>query len=481
MMRATDVLKRRLLLLAGSLSVLCVPASALHFNHDAFNFATLEELLSPGKEVKAWSDTLVRITGIGFRTQTNTTWQYQASRSLPCTLSAGETLAVKFNATFIRNAENPAVDSLIVVVNQSLAGASYVQLHIGALPHVLVTTNTITGPAADTSGKPIRFDRDSVYCTLRHGIYYEFLWDDGFKSPWLQTRTAVHSWSIPRRYNVRIIARCQLNLFTDSSKSFSLDIAPDHLNAAPGSYKSGFVTIGDAMTPRYIDFSQGADSPHDSDAVFKYINGYSFIAPAGALTLGIYDSMPTMDFAAFARVNPETSSVYRTYKATFDSIVRSLHLVCPAVMPDSGSAMNTKQMSLVRTQEGHYAILIKVGQFPGGADRQYYYWGYQSDGGRMFAPGAASVSNDKAPAWKPDAPGRLTVRRRGNATRLALPRDGLTKEIKLYKCDGSMPYHWAVATGRANSIDLMKIPRGFYLAVIRGEKEKITQRVYIHQ
>jgi hypothetical protein len=471
--------KKQLLLLAGFVTILFVPVSALHFDHDAFHFTTLDELLStPGKEVKIWSDTLVRITGIGFKNRMDGNWQYQANKSIPCTLSVGDSIAVKFNASSIRSAENPVIDSLVIVVNQSLASAGHVQLHIGAFPHVLVTTNTITAPSLDTAGKNIQFGRDSVYCTLRHKMYYTFIWDDGFSSSWQDARTAVHSWSISRRYTVRVTARCQQNLFTDSSLSFPMTIAPSAINASAGAYKSGFFTQSGALR---IDFSQGVNPPQDSDVVFGPHGGCLANASFGALNLGIFDSMPTINIAGYLNgFVPDTASVSRTYKPTYDSIVGSLHLICPAAMTDTCIAHTTKQVTMVKTKEGHSAILMKVGEFMGGMDRAYYYWGYQSDGGRMFAPAASSGLDNKLIYKKSNTPAAIKIIKRGEKIQLVLPGYRPIKEISVYGCNGSLLHHAFVKTVKVNSIELGTLPKGLYIVAVSTDEGKMNQRLYIY-
>ncbi len=398
------VLKKQVVLLSGYLMALVVPVSALHFDHDAFNFTTLDEFLSPGKELKIWSDTVVRITGIGFKNRMNGGWQRTTSKGIPCTLSVGDTLAVRIYASYIKSAENPVIDSLIVVVNQSLAGASYVQLHVGAFPHVLVTTDTITGP---------------------------------------------------------------------------LTIAPAGINASAGAYKSGFFIFGGTSTSQYIDFSQGVNTPQDSDVVVSYRNGCLCTAPFGVLNLGIFDSLPTIDISGYVGFVPETSSVCRTYKSTFDSIVKSHHFICPAVPADTCVAGDLKQVSMVRTKEGHYAILVKVGEYIGGINRDYYYWGYQSDGNRMFAPGPASGLNNQLHDTKLSGKSGMQIAKHGNTIHLSFPREGTIKTLSVYKCDGSLLFRHAITMAKSNSIEFGRLPKGLYIVSVQTEKQRMNQRLFI--
>ena len=456
------------------------PAGALHFDRDTVSFTTLEELFSPGKELKVWSDTSIRILNVSFTYHDNgISWQYKANRSIPCTLSVGDTLTVQLYAVHIRNADDPAVDSFALATGPGQF--NYLPLQVAAFPHNLVTTNTVSGPSLDTAGKCLRFTRDSVSCTLRHKVYYSFVWDDRFRSPWMDTRTAVHSWSVARQYALRTMVRCQENLFTDTLQTFSVTIAPVMLNVVPGAYKSGFFTREVGGRTFSMDFSQGvADTLQDSDIVFNSSDGYFFTASRGLISLGIYDSLPKLSTVSCSGVAPETSTVCRTYKQTFDSIVESLSIICPAVMPDTVMRMNVGQFCLIKTKENHYAILVKVGEYIGGIDREYYYWGYQSDGGSRLYPAVTSVLNNEAPHRKQSGPSGIKFIRQRNKVRLVLTYDRSAKEIAVYACDGSLVHRYSFIGMKTAAFETGDLPKGVYIVSVRTEKEKRRQLLHIY-
>jgi hypothetical protein len=468
----------RLLLLLGA--ALYAPAGALHFDHDFFDYTAVDELCSaPGKELKAWSDTAIRITGVGIRSRTNVSWQYRTNRSIPCTLAVGDTFSVRFYVSFLGSAESPAVDSVIFVVNQRLSESSFVPLRIPAFPHKLITANAISGPASDTAGACLRFSGDSVYCTLRHAIQYVFEWGDGFWSPWTDVGTAVHSWSIPRRYTICVQARCQGNLSTDCSQPFPMTIADAGVHSSAGAYRSGLFAreVAYGGIPG-IDFSKTAYSSPDGDIVFKYARNYSFLAPYGIFSLGILDSLPMVFVGNYLGFIPDSDAVCKSYTSTFDSLIESLHVVCPAAPSETSMHMENKQVCVLRTKEGHCAIVAKIGDFIGSHYGELYYWGYQSDGNRMLSPGRATGIQGKAKGLHPGTVRGPTIAKHGTGLSLALPRDGTIRAVSIYRCDGSLVCRRLTGGVQTSFIDLDKLPQGMHIVCVQTGKKRMYRRIF---
>ena len=474
-----EIFRISFLYITGFIVFLSLPAGALHYDRDAVSFTTVEELFSPGKELKVWSDTAVRIMGISFtHHESGISWQYAAGRSIPCTLSVGDTLDLKLSATYIRKADNPVLDS--VAITTGPGQFNYLPLHVAAFPHTLITTNTVIGPVADNAAKCLFFGRDSVYCTLRHKVSYSFVWDDGFRSFWTDARTATHSWSVAGQYGVRVLARCQEYLYADTVQTYPVTISPVMLNVAPGAYKSGFFARevgGKELYP--IDFSEiGSRSPRDSDVVFN--NGYFFTAPHGLLSLGIYDSLPGQAAGSCGRAVPETSTVCMTLRQAFDSLVGSQGITCPSVMPDTVMRMNVGQFCIVKTTEGNYGLLIKIGEYIGGIDWEYYYWGYQSDGAARLYPGGASGTDSELPYRKESGEAVIKCIQRGKNMRLAVSDGRSVKEIAVFTCNGSLVRRQAFNGTENAALESDRLSKGVYVVFVRTATGIFRRLVHLY-
>jgi hypothetical protein len=328
----TAFVKKQFVIACGLTALLSIPALALHFDRQALTYATIDELYAPGKEVKAWSDTSIIITSIVFKYLENVSWYYTVNKTIPCTLSVGDTFKVSVYAGFVRNVETPLVDSLVVVTKSLVL--NFMPLQVAAIPHRWVTTKTLTGPVSDSAGKTLRFSRDSVSCTYRHTVFHTFLWDDGFQAVQATgVRAAFHSWSLPGTYNVRSVVSCWGDLTPDTTPAHQVTILPSGIQAKAGAYKSGFYVFTGGSPLQRIDFSQtGVASPQEADVRFEANGANTVVAPYGIINLGTFNSLPiaaTMGFGGFV---PDTSSDSRKDKPTYDSIVTSIHVVCPATL-----------------------------------------------------------------------------------------------------------------------------------------------------
>jgi hypothetical protein len=469
------------------IGMLTLASSALHYDKQAVSFSTLDELFSPGKELKVWSDTTVKILGISFinmndlySSRTSISWQYNTEKNIPCTLSVGDTLKLKLYATYIRKAENPQIDSLCLATGPGQF--NYVPLQIASFPHSIVTSNSFSGPIVDTTGKCLHFSRDSVFCTLRHPVYYCFFWGDRFHTPWIAARMALHSWFLPGQYTIKAVARCSDQLYADTLKSPSLTLAsPVPKNVVPGMYKSGFfIRMVGAGNNNVIDFSQGTNNPAiDSDLVFGK-TGYNFSVKAGLISPGLYDSLPKLSNLNCGGAPSETTTVCKAAKRTMDSLVGALNILCPSVMPDTViTTMSVGQFCLVKTREGHYAIMIKIGEYIGGIDREYYYWGYQSDGSSLLYPGTTTVANEKVIPKVQRGPGRIQMMRQGTSIRLILPEGRLPREVSIYRCNGAMIHHIVMIPENETAFELSGMNAGVFIVSVKTDRGVLREVVQL--
>lgn len=460
-------------------------ASALHYDKQAVSFTTLDELFSTGKELKVWSDTSVGILGISFifhndpyNSRTNISWQFNAGRSIPCTLSVGDTLRLKLYVTYMRKADSQQIDSVCLATGPGQF--NYVPLQIASFPHALVTSNSFTGPTSDTAGKCLHFSRDSVFCTLRHPVYYSYYWGDRFHTPWTTTRSALHSWSQPGQYTIKTLARCSDQLYADTLKSPSMTLSPPVLkNVVFGTYKSGFfVRMVGAGNNNIIDFSNGANNPAlDSDLVFDR-TGYTFSVKSGVISPGLLDSLPKLSNINCAGMPSETTTVCKSIKQTMDSLIGALKILCPSVMPDTViTAMGVGQFCLVKTREGHNAIMIKIGEYIGGIDREYYYWGYQSDGSGLLNPGATAVLNDKLIPNVQRCSSKIRIMRQGNSVRLVLPDDRLAEEVSIYRCNGAMIHRIALIPENEAVIEFSGMNSELFIISVKTDRGVLREVV----
>jgi hypothetical protein len=467
------------------MAMLIVTASALHYDKPAVSFTTLDEFYSPGKELKVWSDTTVRILAVSFASYYDPSspssmyisWEHKASRSIPCTLSVGDTLKLKLYATYIRTGGSTRIDSICFATGPGQW--NYVPLQVASFPHAIVTSNSFSGPTADTVGKCLHFSRDSVFCTLRHPVYYSYYWGDRFETPWSTARSALHSWSSPGQYSIKAIARCSDQLYTDTLKSLLTLIAPVPKNVASGTYKSGFlIRMVGAGNNNVIDLSEGANGPVlDSDLVFDK-TGNNISAKAGVISLGFLDSLPKLSNINCAGVPSETTAVCKSVKQEMDSLVGALKILCPSVIPDTAiTTMHVGQFCLVKTREGHYVIMIKIGEYIGGIDREYYYWGYQSDGSRLLNPGVSSVADEKKIFKVQSGTSKIRMMRQGKYVRLVLPDDRVGKEVSIYKCNGTMIHHAAIIPEKEAVVEFTRMNSGLFIVSVKTDRGVLREVV----
>jgi hypothetical protein len=465
--------------------MLTFTASALHYDKQAVSFSTLDELFSPGKELKVWSDTTVKILGISFvnmnglySPRTSISWQYNAGKNIPCTLSVGDTLKLKLYATYIRKAENSQIDSLCLAIGPGQF--NYVPLQIASFPHTLITSNSFTVPTADTAGKCLHFSRDSVFCTLRHPVYYCYFWGDRFHTSWTTERNALHSWFLPGQYTIKTLARCSDQLYADTLKSPSLTLSsPAPKNIVTGMYKSGFfIRMVGAGNNNVVDFSQGTNNPAlDSDLVFGK-TGYNFSVKAGLISPGLYDSLPKLSNLICGGAPSETSTVCKAAKRTMDSLVGALNVLCPSVLPDTTiTTMNVGQFCLVKTREGHYAILIKVGEYIGGIDREFYYWGYQSDGSRLLNPGSTVVVNRKILSKVQGGSSSMRIMRQGTSVRLILLDERLVSDISVYGCNGVKIHSGVMVYKNEAVLEFSEMNSGVFIVSVKTDRGVLLEVV----
>jgi hypothetical protein len=462
--------------LVGCTLCIILQANALHYNQQAVSFGTLEELFF-GKELKVWSDTTVKIMAASFTYgNSGVSWKYKANRNIPCTLSVHDTLKLTINASYIRKSDTPVNDSIALATNPGQF--NYTQLNVTTFPHSLVTTNTVTGPVSDTAGKSLRFSRDSAYCTLHHKIYYAFDWGDGFRSPWVETRTAVHSWSINRSYAIRSLVRCQENLFSDTLKTYPVTLSPVAINSLPGHYKSGFFSREVGGKTVAMDFSNGiTNSPLDSDIVFTTNYGYSFTARQGLISLGIKDSLlKIFTVNGCGSAFKDTSAICKDYKLKLDSIIGSLRIVSPSVMPDTVMDMKVGQVCLIKTTENHFGILIKIGEYIGGIDHEHFYWGYQSDGNRVLCPVPTTVINGNTLPDRSNVETSLKFKQQGNKIYTMLSGDNSPGNISVFTCNGSLVYRRSFSNTESLSAEPIKLSNGLYF-VLAKTKGKIVKQL----
>jgi hypothetical protein len=462
--------------IASFIFCIFLQANALHYNQETVAFGTLDELFS-GKELKVWSDTTVKIMAASFTYRNSgVSWQYKANRNIPCTLSVHDTLKLTINASYIRRSDTQVSDSIALTTNPGQF--NYTQLNVTTFPHSLITANTVTGPVSDTAGKYLRFSRDSAYCTLHHKIYYAFDWGDGFRSPWVETRTAVHSWSVSRSYAVRSLVRCQEYLFSDTLKTFSVTITPVAINSIPGQYKSGFFTREVDGKPLAIDFSKSnITNPIDSDIVFPANHGYSFTARNGLISLGIKDSLlKIFTVNGCGSAFKDTSATCKDYKLKLDSIVGSLRIVSPLLMPDTIMHMDVGQVCLIKTTEDHFGILIKIGEYIGGIDREHFYWGYQSDGNRVLNPGVSTGLYNEKVCTKLNREPSIKFTQQGNTIYPVLHSIDSPGEISVFTCNGSQVYRRSFSSTETISADPIRLTNGVYFVLVKTNRG-IVQRV----
>jgi hypothetical protein len=454
--------------LVGCTLCIILQANALHYNQQAVSFGTLEELFF-GKELKVWSDTTVKIMAASFTYgNSGVSWKYKANRNIPCTLSVHDTLKLTINASYIRKSDTPVNDSIALATNPGQF--NYTQLNVTTFPHSLVTTNTVTGPVSDTAGKSLRFSRDSAYCTLHHKIYYAFDWGDGFRSPWVETRTAVHSWSINRSYAIRSLVRCQ--------ETYPVTLSPVAINSLPGHYKSGFFSREVGGKTVAMDFSNGiTNSPLDSDIVFTTNYGYSFTARQGLISLGIKDSLlKIFTVNGCGSAFKDTSATCKDYKLKLDSIVGSLRIVSPLLMPDTIMHMDVGQVCLIKTTEDHFGILIKIGEYIGGIDREHFYWGYQSDGNRVLNPGVSTGLYNEKVCTKLNREPSIKFTQQGNTIYPVLHSIDSPGEISVFTCNGSQVYRRSFSSTETISADPIRLTNGVYFVLVKTNRG-IVQRV----
>jgi hypothetical protein len=457
--------------------------SALHYNQESISFSTLDELLSTGKELKVWSDTTVRILGISFSYRASSiSWQYKANKSIPCTLSVGDTLILTIGATYIQNADTSKVDSIAIATGPGQF--NYIKLQIATFPHSLVTTNTISGPSSDTAGKSLRFSHDSAYCTLHHKMLYTFDWGDGFRSPGSHSFTATHCWSVSHRYvyTVRVLTRCQENLFADTLRTFPVTIDPVAFNKIPGQYTSGFFIRSVGGKPSAVDFSQINTNPvQDSDIVFSRNYGYQFIARRGLISLGIFNMFPFLSEHNCGGASGDTTAACKVSKQTLDSLVESLHITCPSLMPDTIMQMDIGQICLIKTTENRYAILIKIGMYIGGIDREYYYWGYQRDGSRALFPDATTGLYDNPMRMKTCNEGSIKFVQQGNLIYPVLPRNMPQGQLVVFTCNGSLAFRHTISPSTAAFSKSFLLSKGVYVVSVKTVNGTFRQLLNVNK
>jgi hypothetical protein len=249
-------------------------------------------------------------------------------------------------------------------------------------------------------------------------------------------------------------------------------MVPVSQNVTSGTYKSGFFgrMVGGG-SPAAIDFSQGVNGVVlDTDLVFSR-TGYSFSAKAGLVSPGLYDSLPKFSTMNCTGAASDTTTVCKSAKRTLDSLVGALNILCPSLMADTTiPEMDIGQFCFVKTREGHYAVLVKIGEYIGGIDREYYYWGYQSDGSRLLNPVSTSIPEGNSFPNAEKIPGRMRLLRQGTLVRLVLPDEHQAKEIAIYTCNGTLVHRTIINNKNQVVFETSGISSGLFIVSVKTDR-----------
>jgi hypothetical protein len=138
--------------------------------------------------------------------------------------------------------------------------------------------------------------------------------------------------------------------------------------------------------------------------------------------------------------------------------------------------INTHSMLIVKTSEGRYGLLILFNYWAGGLDHFTYYWGYQSDGSRLFSPDAkcgATLQQNKSAA---QALCRISVTISGNVITVVFPGVHPAGVISLYDMRGCLVKRYSVAGSQKAALVLRGLPGAAYLLKINSGKQEYVRR-----
>jgi hypothetical protein len=136
---------------------------------------------------------------------------------------------------------------------------------------------------------------------------------------------------------------------------------------------------------------------------------------------------------------------------------------------------------VLKTKEGHWAIVAKIGDFIGSHYGELYYWGYQSDGNRMLSPGRATGIQGKAKGSHPGIARGPRIAKHGATLCLSLPRDDAIRTISIYGCDGSLACRLLPGGMRTSFIDLDRLPQGMHIVCVQTGKKRMYRRIFNSQ
>jgi formylglycine-generating enzyme required for sulfatase activity len=342
-------------------------------------------------------------------------------------------------------------------------------------PHHVLPAPVMTGPSQGTAGASYSFEVQPSTCNKGHAVNYFYSWDDGFTSRYTAPKKP-HAWSKGGKYDITVFARCEAGISSDTSEA-AITIANADFSQTAGAYRSRFYSfsfpISGGNSPT-IDFSDSSGPPYD--ALFAGYNNRDFVVqtPYGAYDLGSM-AIPNL-----------TNITEERRLAVMDSVISCMKIVAPengfeCCSTTSKLFQSDHQVTIVKTSEGRYGLLVLFSFYSGGMDHYVYYLGYQSDGNRQFCPNAKCSATMQRRYKADPASSRISVMFSRNI--LTVNGGGANQSVGLflYNLCGRLIKRQTVSDVSPARLDLSLIPAGSYLLkVVAGKKEFIHRFVRGH-
>jgi formylglycine-generating enzyme required for sulfatase activity len=338
--------------------------------------------------------------------------------------------------------------------------------------HMVVPAPAIAGPANGKAGVSYSFDLQPALCNKGHTLQYFYNWGDDFSGTY-SAANELHSWSKGGVFSISVFARCIRGINSDTSHK-TIIITDTGLTPGVNTYRSGLLsfTYPFAKNGPSLDFSDSV--AQRNDLVFTgYQGGPNMLvnAPFGAYDLGSI-AMPNMS----AYSNDQL-------KYAVDSIVACLRILAPENGFQCCSTVvgvDAHPVLIVMTGEGRYGLLIQVSYWSGGLDHFVYYWGFQSDGSRLFSPAAqCGATLQRQRLIGRSSPG-ISAALHNETIVVVLPIGSPEGVVSLYDIRGCLVKRYAIAGSPTAILDLHGLSGAAYVLKVKcGRHEEIRRFVRV--
>lgn len=338
--------------------------------------------------------------------------------------------------------------------------------------HFVAPAPAMSGPQQGTAAVSHSFELQPSLCNKGHAVQYFYDWGDGFTSGYSGIKKT-HSWSKGGTYAMKVFARCDWGIFSDTSRK-TITIADTVFSPATNAFRSGFFSFsfpGGAVKPG-IDFSDTGGKQYD--VIFA---GYG---ASGAIIVNV--PFGAYDLGSMAIPNLGNSTTAKTLLA-MDSLVSCRQIKAPEngfeCCSTSTNLLSPSHPALiVKTAEGRYGLLVLYYYWMGGLDHVAYYWGYQSDGDRQFYPTAKCAASVLRQNGTGAAYSRMSVIVSRNLLTVSAPGTHPCVVISLYDLRGRIVKRKALSGLLQARLDLSDAPGGSYLIkVTLGNREFVRRLV----